>query len=130
MAGIKYTYDRPVDGKLCLFRPDFLHPAPQGLITETDEDQHKCRFEPYEITRMLEITKFLGKPTLFIRFNPDRYKTLAGEPWTIVKRLEVLVQVVKYWQTNLLPLGSQTFVIYMFYDREDYTKWYSPSPID
>jgi len=115
-----------VDGKVCLFRPDFLHQTPHGLITETDEDQHRCRFEPDEITRMLEITRVLGKPTLFIRFNPDRYKTLAGEPWTIKKRLEVLVQVVKHWHITPLPSGGQTFVIYMFYDREDYTKWYSP----
>jgi len=118
-----------LDSKSCPFRPDFLHQAVQGLITETDEDQHKCRFESDEITRMLEITKSLGKPTLFIRFNPDRYKTSTGEPWMITKRLEALVQVVKHWHITPLPVGGQTFVIYMFYDREDYTKWYSPLSI-
>ena len=130
MAEIEYIYDRPIDSKFCPFRPDFLHSTSQGLITETDEHQHKRCFEPDEITRMLEITRFLGKPTLFIRFNPDRYKPLTDEPWTIKRRLDVLVQVVKHWHITPFPTGSQTFVIYMFYDREDYTKWYNPSPVD
>lgn len=130
VAGITYIYDRLVDSKSCPFRPDFLHSAPHGLITEVDEDQHIRRLESNETTRMLEITRALGKPTLFIRFNPDRYRTSTGEAWEITKRLEVLVKVVTYWQTNPLPAGNQTFVIYMFYDRDDYTKWYSPLSVE
>ena len=47
------------------------------LIIEIDENQHK--YYKNEKKRMKYITKALGKPTIFIRFNPDEYWDCNGE---------------------------------------------------
>lgn len=126
--GIAYTsYDKILDGGFCgLERPDFVHPAPHGLITEVDEHQHSGYPCECEITRMINVTGAMGLPTLFLRYNPDTYKPISGEQWSIKQRLEALAKVIRYWQEHPLPLDGQTFVIYMFYSGENYDKWSEP----
>jgi hypothetical protein len=126
--GVVYTsYDKVLDRAVCgLERPDFVHPAPHGLITEVDEQQHRGYPCECESARMINVTGAMGLPSLFIRYNPHKYKTASGEQWPIKKRLAELVNVIKYWQNHPLPSGGQTFVIYMFYDGEDYNSWLKP----
>ena len=47
------------------------------LIIEIDENKHK--YYKDEKKSMNDITKALGKPTIFIRFNPDSYYDCNGE---------------------------------------------------
>jgi hypothetical protein len=74
---IHYTqHDKVIDGgKFGKERPDFLFD--QGthcVILEVDENQHAERPCECEQTRMVNISQSLGKPTIFIRYNPDNYK--------------------------------------------------------
>jgi hypothetical protein len=123
--GVEYTsYDRILDRGMCgLERPDFVHPAPHGLITEVDESQH-CGYQPdCEMIRMINITGSVGLP---IRYNPDKYKTAGEEQLPVKKRLDELVRVIRYWQEHPLPQGGQTFAVYMFYDGDDRRSWTNP----
>jgi len=73
---VPISTDKTIDGGTCgKERPDFLF---QGLcnyiVVEVDEDQHKSRACECEQTRMVNISQSLGMPTIFLRYNPDKYK--------------------------------------------------------
>ena len=73
---VPISTDKVIDGGTCgKERPDFLF---QGLgtfvVVEVDEDQHKSRACECEQTRMVNISQSLGMPTIFLRYNPDKYK--------------------------------------------------------
>ncbi len=115
-----FNHDKTVAGGCSRKRPDFLLTADWGnIVLEVDEFQHKRKTYPCEceITRMKEIYFDCGvKNLLFIRYNPDIYKTVTGEiPMTKKKRQDLLVKIIREQlkKKKVKNLG----VMYLFYDH-------------
>jgi len=116
----KYTlYDQIVDSQCNLFRPDFVFDcAGYCVVLECDEDQHsvyKC-----EKNRMINISQALGIKTIFIRYNPDKFKSdkVTKELTKMqrqIKLLKVLDGILKQDHEKLEFLS----VVYLFYDNYD-----------
>ena len=72
------SHDRPISLECSKKRPDFIIQSECGflIVLEVDEYQHD-RYEcACEQTRMLQIFQDAGGvPLVFIRYNPDRFKT-------------------------------------------------------
>jgi ferredoxin-like protein FixX len=73
------SYDSAVNYTECGYRerPDFQFEAYNGcckVILEVDEDIHRGRQESCECARMVNISQANCLPTLFIRYNPDKFK--------------------------------------------------------
>jgi hypothetical protein len=116
------SYDRMVDGGICSRRrPDIIIDSPyRKIVVEIDEYQHK-RSKDYspdcEYKRMWDITQALGMPTVFIRFNPDNYRTCSKVINTCIQeRVETLVS----WIRTIVerqPLPDVFLsVLYLYYD--------------
>ena len=75
-------------------RPDiFWDRGDYCVVLEVDEDQHKKRPEECECARMVNLHSNFGRPTYFIRFNPDDYSTAEGSIGTMLslkKRMSIL----------------------------------------
>ena len=103
-----------------LERPDFLFDYDDyAIVLEVDEHQHMERQCECEQKRMINITNTLQKPTLFIRYNPDYYKSpQKGKQISDNKRKETLLHVLH----NLPDFMSNCSVgvMYLFFD--DYTE--------
>jgi len=85
------------------------------LVLEVDEDQHSSREDLCECTRMVNITSSFGMPTIFVRYNPDRYKPIRGNRQaSFAKRVDVLQQWLKHLMTER-PMGVVTF-LRLFFD--------------
>lgn len=116
--GIQYkSHDAPLP--ICRYRPDFLFETPSSyLIAEVDEYQHSHKHytrNKDEDIRMLTIAKELGKPTIFIRFNPDEYK--SPHQYDFDNRLQALKYYLNIY-LNYTP-SSLCEKIYLFYDGWD-----------
>jgi hypothetical protein len=124
-----FVYDRALpDNCGMTYRPDFLFEKPGFfVILEVDEHQHKtykcaghCICEPNdtpcecEYKRMREITFINTIPTLFIRFNPHKYKT-KGSMKSIAARHDELLRVLK--QSLIDGPKARCEVKYLFYDE-------------
>jgi hypothetical protein len=130
---LKYiSYDKQIDYGICgKERPDFLFDCKSFyLVLEVDEDQHEQRNCECEQVRMINISQSLGMPTLFLRFNPDKYKLNKGDKmYSERKRLESLVDVLNYYKdksTDLFENKGFSLVTYMFYDEDKKTQWLKP----
>jgi hypothetical protein len=79
------------------FRPDFVFNAQTHfVVVEVDENQHKSYCERAERERMLSIQRTLGRPTVFVRYNPDSYAPGEGSvPVGLPIREAILVEWVK-----------------------------------
>jgi very-short-patch-repair endonuclease len=44
------------------------------VVLEVDEEQHRGKTYECDQKRMWEIAQSLGMPSIFIRYNPDKYK--------------------------------------------------------
>ena len=77
MNGYKIiSCDKRIDGGVCgKERPDFVLETKNGffVIIEVDEFQHSSYTPECENARMINISQSLGGPTMFIRYNPDKY---------------------------------------------------------
>ena len=73
-------YDRIVDSACGLERPDFMWDCgTHFVVLEVDEHQHDSRkYQECECPRMINIAQGNGMPTVFLRYNPDEYKTIKG----------------------------------------------------
>ncbi len=124
-----FVYDRALpDNCGMTYRPDFLFEKPGFFVTlEVDEHQHKtyhcaghCICEPNdmpcecEYKRMREITFINTLPTLFLRFNPHKYKT-KGSMKSIAARHDELLRVLK--QSLIDGPKARCEVKYLFYDE-------------
>ncbi len=121
-----YSYDKVLDSKCNLRRPDIVYDAgTHFVVIEIDEHQHKREsYTPEcEINRMKEILQSSdGRGVVFIRYNPDPFK-VNGKTSKMrhVKRKEMLL-----FHVNLAfispPKSPEELcrVIYLFYD--DYNK--------
>jgi len=98
--GFDMIHDQVIDNSCYNRRPDFrLKGLYNEVIIEVDEFQHarnnyNCECE---ITRMKQIYFSAGAPTMtFIRFNPDKYKTLDGSAGLAsIKRYNILTRLIR-----------------------------------
>lgn len=109
-------------GKYGKERPDFIfYCGTFVLIVEVDENQHFSRPCECEQIRMVNIFQSLGKPTIFIRYNPDKYIpkdcTVKTEGDSFDKRMVLLKNWVRYFTVTppLVPLS----VGYLYFDGWD-----------
>jgi hypothetical protein len=110
--------DKMIDGgRYGKERPDGRYDRPDRVVVlEVDEDQHEERACECEQIRMVNISQsFGGKPVLFVRYNPDKYK---GQQVTKTKRLSILVDVLTDALVCELP-QALAGVKYLFYDGWD-----------
>jgi hypothetical protein len=127
------SYDTTVENCLnALERPDFSFETTNGesIILEVDENQHKDRNCECEITRMFNIANAIRKRTLFIRFNPDSYKTINGRPQLKEHdRYKELLNQILYWYDNFHNTNIFCGVIYLFFDNDDYNNYRNIIPL-
>lgn len=121
---IKYeSHDEIIDKGICgKERPDFIIDANTHIIClEVDENQHKNYACECEQTRMVNISQALGMPTIFIRYNPDKYKSI--NQLSTLKRHETLLN----WINHIMKQKLDTYckALYLFYDeyQEDKPEW-------
>jgi hypothetical protein len=116
--GIKFdTVDRMIDGGACgKERPDFyIDCGTHILIIEVDEDQHSGRACECEQTRMVNVSQSNGLATLFIRWNPDKYKVKKGcAVDSTRRRLDVLLEWIRHHQKTV-PEDFLS-VLYLYFD--------------
>ena len=113
-----YSYDRVIDAACNRKRPDFVYDAGSHFIViECDEYQHTREGYGCEQTRMWEIAQALGLPTIFIRYNPDAFKSHTGKRGAAaqVTREKTLVSWLKYLY-NGAPPESYVMALYLYYD--------------
>jgi hypothetical protein len=111
-AGLTFTYNAPL-GDGCVLRPDFLF---EWGVVELDEYQHtSIGYTPEgDVDRMKEIYRHLGKPTVFVRYNPDTYTTdgVVLDP-SPRERHQVLIRVIRM----CMEINIETLmVVYLYYD--------------
>ena len=116
-------------------RPDLLlDMGSHIIIVEVDEDKHNNYDLTCENKRLMEISQDLQhRPTVFIRFNPDKYIDTDGNIikscWKLncygamkilkhkenewEERIEVLNKQIKYWIDN--PTEKTVEIIELFY---------------
>ena len=80
------------------FRPDFHFCLPGWwLIIELDENQHNTYDKHDETERMRTLAEEAGQPTVFIRFNPDKYKMgKVLQKIDVAERYAVLLERIQY----------------------------------
>jgi hypothetical protein len=145
-SNIDIIYDKIIQNGCSRRRPDiYIDLGYQVIIVEVDENQHNNYDCSCENKRTMELSQDVGhRPIIFIRFNPDDYKTeLANitSCWSVNRtgrcavkkckkneweqRLNTLKQTVEYW---LQPdnISDKTIqVIQLFYDTIAETQDYS-----
>jgi EsV-1-7 cysteine-rich motif len=118
-------YDQVIKDGCGLERPDIVYDTIVGthlVVLEVDEGQHRERISECERIRMINVTSSLGIVTLFLRVNPDKYKTLPGQEEVPIKQRYVeTLRVLEYWRRNALPPDGHTFVTYLYYDGHSTT---------
>jgi hypothetical protein len=126
---IQYSSDKTIDTDCTKRRPDFVyHFGAHVLIVEVDERQHngylctaygdgKEGKMKGEAIRMYQIGQcFDGLPVLFLRYNPDTYK--SPHKVNQKERHQTLVRWVKYCM-EYKEWMSGFKVKYLFYDGYD-----------
>ena len=111
--GYKFMYNVYVAG----FYPDLLFESKTGFtIVEVDERQHNNHNKLDELKRMIDLQAILGKPVIFIRYNPY----FGGLPH---------LRSALNWALNAEGVFT-LLVYYMFYDTYDmYGELRSLSPL-
>ena len=115
--------DKMIDSGVCgKERPDRVFDCNTFvIILECDEEQHSGRNCECEQSRMVNITNtFGGTPVYFIRWNPDRYKTLENEEQeNIDERYACLGSLLKAIISGkyTLPNKGLCYAIYMYFDH-------------
>jgi len=131
---IKPIDDRVIDTSCVKNRPDRIYDCGTHFIDiEIDEHQHKnytngCSYDlkTQELRRMIQIHEAVSKgliPVIFIRFNPDNFKTKNKiQKVNMQKRLEILEKWVKKCMSIDISKFKQGILIkHLFYDDYDET---------
>ncbi|KAJ3185908.1 hypothetical protein HDU85_000819 [Gaertneriomyces sp. JEL0708] len=110
--------DRIIDAGDCgRERPDFwVDCGTHILVMGVDEHQHSGRACECELTN---ITASNGVATTFLRFNPDKYRTLPGDKvLPISRRPEILLE----WTTHHIqnPPAALLSVMHLFFNEYRY----------
>ena len=118
----------PTDVKYCKdsYRPDILYNClTHYLIIEIDENMHRGYDTYCERTRMYNIAQDLGLDTIFIRYNPDKYRDKNNELQnpTMSFRKERLLEMITYCKSQT-PKNKEEFlrVVYLYYNGYDHTQ--------
>lgn len=133
----RWVADKQVQDGCSKRRPDLLLDLGyQILIVEIDENQHITYDCSCENKRLMELSADVGhRPIVFIRFNPDDYRTnegnvtscwgIDGNGICVVKkskrnewqdRLSALTQTIAYWMHPDHQTNKTIEVIPLFYD--------------
>lgn len=109
-----WIHNRVADTSCHRYRPDLRVELGDRLICiECDEHQHMT----YEcdVPRMVNITQDIGLPTVFIRWNPDKYEKRVSTQ----RRLERLVKRIRFYLELPIDKFPQGYpmIEYMFYDK-------------
>jgi hypothetical protein len=135
---LSWIADRIVNGGCSKRRPDLLLDLGyQIVIIEVDENQHIDYDCSCENKRIMELSQDLGhRPIVFIRFNPDDYKTdgknitscwgqnkkgicvvkkTKNNEWS--ERLNVLEQHINYWINPSNITNKTVETIQLYYDN-------------
>jgi hypothetical protein len=102
------SYDKRIDGGACgSDRPDFVLETSSGffVVLEVDEYQHFSYTPECENTRMINISQSLGGPTMFIRYNPDKY-TVSKTKQNI--RVSDRYKILKKWLDRCLTMSVES----------------------
>ena len=112
------SIDTIIDSSCGRERPDIVLNPESGffkIVVEVDEYQHKGRPQFCACQRMVNVGEIFQMPTLFIRYNPDEYKTTDLEEISERKRLSNLKEIIKkYIKTETIP--ALCCMIQLFYD--------------
>lgn len=126
--GIPSRTNCAVRGGCSRYRPDVMYNfGTHAVVVEVDEDQHAQYAPVCEHARMVQVQRDVGLPTVFVRFNPDRFS---------VKGVAVHVQhderlhrlhrlLVGLRRQHVLP--APLTILYMFYD-DGGTHMFMPPP--
>lgn len=130
--------DKSIQGGCSRRRPDiFIDLGYQVVIVEIDENQHKYYDCSCENKRIMELSQDVAhRPIVFIRFNPDNYKTQSGSVtscWTVNKqgicvvkkskqkewedRLNTLKYTIDYWLQKDHQISKLLEVIQLYNDE-------------
>lgn len=138
----KYTWisDRKIENGCSKRRPDlYLDLGYQIIIVEIDENQHNRYDIICENKRLMLLSQDVGhRPIIFIRFNPDSYKTKSSKIsscWKYNKlgicvikkekekewnnRLEILKEHIDYWCKESSKTEKTIHLINLFYDTDN-----------
>lgn len=120
-----FTHNRTLSGETGkMYRPDLLFlMTTHAVILEIDEHQHKRYNQIQENQRMIELQKTLNSPTIFIRFNPDEYRSqgkLVNPP--LENRLTLLSETIL--NCIEIPCKDRIDIVKICYDDQDL----NPSP--
>jgi hypothetical protein len=137
---IDIVTDKQIQGGCSRRRPDiFIDLGYQIVIVEIDENQHNDYDCSCENKRIMELSQDVGhRPIIFIRFNPDDYKTKSGNItscWGVNKqgicsikktkqkewihRLQTLKQNIEYWLQPDNTIHKMIEIIHLYYDLCD-----------
>lgn len=115
---IKYdSYDKSIDPACGKERPDFVFDCKTHItVFEVDENAHRGYPCECEQTRMVNITQAYFLPTVFIRYNPDKYTDHKGNPEILSENQKH--QLVLKWLKRMLNSAPQNIltVLYICYD--------------
>jgi hypothetical protein len=119
--------DRMLNSGECVrTRPDFvIFVGTHIVIVECDENAHRSYVKACELARMINLSQAAeGLGVIFIRYNPDGYKTADGKPGkaTQQRRIKTLIEWVKRAmspESNPAETGAFCSVKYLFYDGYD-----------
>jgi len=140
----KYTWvaDKKIKDGCSNKRPDLiLDLGYQIIIIEIDENQHHDYDCSCENKRLMILSQDVGhRPIIFIRFNPDSYRTKDGiitSCWSLNKmgtctvkkskqkewqeRLNSLKVQIEYWMQPDNKTSKMVEVIQLFYDNNEAT---------
>lgn len=114
------SHDQIIDGgKYGKERPDFLFMfLAFAIILEVDENQHFSRTCECEQIRMVNVFQALGVPTMFIRYNPDKYLPDGNNTKTEGDSFDKRMALLDHWirtYTSTPPILLLT-VGYLYFD--------------
>lgn len=135
MPDIDIVSDRKIQDGCSRRRPDiFIDMGDQVIIVEIDENQHTNYDSSCENKRIMQLSQDVGhRNIVFIRFNPDGYKTSSGNVsscWVIKygiydvsekkraewnERLDTLHQTIVYWLEN--RTNKLIEIVQLYYDE-------------
>lgn len=126
-----FSYDKAIDSKCSLKRPDLvIDCVTHFVVIEIDEMQHsnKTYTPECEDKRYVEIIQSLGQPTIFIRYNPDKYK--PSDRQNMMNDIDREKLLIKYLDkcVNSAPKNDaeNLRILHLFYDGFDVNKEYEP----
>jgi hypothetical protein len=128
-------------------RPDFMFRCKHArVVLEVDEVQHARKFMrpstnapsasrttgyscECELTRMIELHSVFREPTIFIRYNPDKYvdsdgKTVGALPVRDGRCADYLQYILN--RANSAPVKPGMYVAYLYYDGARPDNGHSP----